>query len=168
MTQAVQIIKQKIQNLPRLHLPDCSLKLILETDASQETWAAVLLQKNGPKLEEVCMYASGCFNDTECKYPSSHKEILAVKHGIKKYRMFLKPVRFIVRTDLKHMKGMLTNQRLLEQGNNRILRWSLWLEGYDFDIEYKPGKENCIADLLTREASPKEKLSKQIKWLNPP
>jgi hypothetical protein len=78
MTQAVQIIKQKIQNLPRLHLPDCSLKLILETDASQETWAAVLLQKNGPKLEEVCMYTSGCFNDTECKYPSSHKEILAV------------------------------------------------------------------------------------------
>jgi hypothetical protein len=78
------------------------------------------------------------------------------KHGIKKYRMFLKPVHFIVRTDLKHMKGMLTNQRLLEQGNNRILRWSLWLEGYDFDIEYKPGKENCIADLLTREASPKK------------
>jgi hypothetical protein len=168
MTKAVQIIKQKIQNLPRLHLPDNSFKLILETDASHETWAAVLLQKNGPKLEEVCMYTSGCFNDTEIKYPSSHKEILAVKLGIKKYRMFLKPVCFIVRTDLKHMKGMLSNHRLLEQGNNRILRWSLWLEGYDFEIEYKPGKENCLADLLTREASPKDKQIKSIIWLNPP
>jgi hypothetical protein len=167
MTQAVQIIKQKVQNLPSLHLPDMSMKLILETDASEETWAGVLMQKNGPKLEEVCMYTSGCFSDTESRYPSSHKEILAVKNGIKKYRLFLKPVHFIVRTDLKHMKGMLTNRRLLEQGNNRVLRWSLWLDGYDFDIEYKPGKENCLADLLTREASPAIKLYKNLIWQPP-
>jgi hypothetical protein len=37
MTAAVQIIKQKIQDLPRLHLPDVTLQLILETDASNET-----------------------------------------------------------------------------------------------------------------------------------
>lgn len=122
MTKAVQIIKQKLQNLPKLHLPDLSLSLILETDASHETWAAVLLQKNGSCLEEVCLYTSGCFSDPESRYPSSHKEILAVKYGIKKFRIFLKPVHFTVRTDLKHMKGMLTNQRLLEQGNNRVLR----------------------------------------------
>jgi len=73
MTQAVQIIKQKIQNLPKLHLPDMSFQLILETDASNETWATILLQKNGPKLEEVCIYTSGCFSDTEARYPSSHK-----------------------------------------------------------------------------------------------
>jgi hypothetical protein len=109
MTQVVQIIKQKIQNLRKLYLPDMTLHLILETDASNDTWAAVLLQKNGPKLEEVCIYTSGCFSDTESRYPSSHKEILAVKNGIKKFRLFLKPVHFIVRTDLKHMKGMLSN-----------------------------------------------------------
>jgi hypothetical protein len=120
------------------------------------------LQKNGPKLEEVCIYTSGCFSDTESRYPSSHKEILAVKNGIKKFRLFLKPVHFIVRTDLKHMKGMLSNQRLLEQGNNRILRWSLWLDGFDFEIQYKPGKDNCVADLLTREAAPFKEKIKQL------
>jgi len=92
MTQAVQTIKQKLQHLPSLHLPDLSMKLILETDASNETWAVVLLQKNGPSLEEVCLYSSGCFSEDETRYPSSHKEILAVKNGIKKYRFFLKPV----------------------------------------------------------------------------
>jgi hypothetical protein len=51
MTIAIQIVKQKIQNLPKLHLPDMALQLILETDASNDTWAAVLMQKNGPKLE---------------------------------------------------------------------------------------------------------------------
>lgn len=166
MAAAVQIIKQKIQNLPRLHLPYISLELILETDASNDTWATVLLQKNDPKLEEVCIYGSGCFTETEAKYPSSHKEILAVKNGIKKFRLFLKHIHFIVRTDLKQMKGMLSNQRLLEQDNNRVLRWSLWLDGFDFEIQYKPGKDNCIADLLTREtANTKDQI---IKWLHPP
>jgi hypothetical protein len=165
MTKVVQIIKQKIQDLPKLHLPDVSLPLIIETDASNETWATVLLQKSSARQEEVCIYASGCFSDTESKYPSSHKEILAVKNGIKKFRLFLKPVHFTVRTDLKHMKGMLSNQRLLEQGNNRILRWSLWLDGFDFDIQYKPGKDNCIADLLTREAAPAPQAVREIKMM---
>lgn len=51
MTMVVQIIKQKIQDLPSLHLPDISLPLILETDASTETWAAVLIQKSSPNME---------------------------------------------------------------------------------------------------------------------
>lgn len=94
MTAGVQVIKQKIQNLPKLYPPDISLQLILETYASNDTWAAVLLQKNGPKLEEVCIYASRCFSETESKYPSSHKEILAVKNGIKKFRLFFKTCSF--------------------------------------------------------------------------
>ena len=89
--------------------------------------------------------------------------MLAAKNGIKKFRFFLKPIHFIFRPDLKHMKGMLTNQRLLEEGNNRVLIWSLWMDGFDFDIHYKPGKDNSIVDLLTREAK-----DKTIKWLHPP
>lgn len=49
------------------------------------------------------------------------------------------------------MKGMLKDKRLLKQGNSRIMRWDLWLDGYDFDIVYKAGKENYLVDLMTRE-----------------
>lgn len=35
------------------------------------------------------------------------------------------------------------------------MRWALWLDGYDFDIIYKAGKENYLADLMTREGSKK-------------
>ena len=106
MTQAVRSIKSKISDLPKLKLPDTNLPFILETDASDHTWAAVLLQKHGRK-ELVCAYSSGTFDDTEKKYPSSHKETLVVKRGIKRFRLFLKSVRFIVRTILKHMKSIL-------------------------------------------------------------
>jgi len=162
MTKAVQIIKQKIQNLPKLHLPYMDYPFILETDASYEVWENILLKTHSNR--EQCMYVFGCFKDPKLKYPSSHKEILTVKNRIKRFKLFLKPVHFIVRMDLKHMKGMLSIHMLLEQGNKRVLRWSLWLDRYDFNIEYKPGKDNCIADLLTREAATR----KDIKWLHPP
>ena len=51
------------------------------------------------------------------------------------------------------MKGMLTKKKLLEQGSTRVLRWALWLEGFDFDIVYKSGAENYLADMLTREGT---------------
>jgi hypothetical protein len=89
--------------------------------------------------------------------------MLATKNGIKRFRLFLKTVHFTVRTHLKHMKGMLSNQRLLEQGNNIVLSLELMVDGYDFDIEYKLGKDNCIVDLLTREAHPSKHQTKEIK-----
>ena len=67
--------------------------------------------------------------------------------------MFLKCVRFLVRTNLKHMKSILANKRLLEKGSTRLLRWALWLDGFDFDIVYKSRAENYLADMLTREGS---------------
>ena len=52
-----------------MKLPDTNLPFILEIDASDHTWDAVLLQKHGRK-ELVCAYSSGTFDDTERKYPS--------------------------------------------------------------------------------------------------
>jgi len=40
----------------------------------------------------------------------------------------------------------------------------LWLDEFDFEIQYKPVKDNCIANLLTREVAPR----REIKWLHPP
>ena len=51
------------------------------------------------------------------------------------------------------MKGMLTNKKLLERGSSRVLRWALWLDGFDFEIAYKAGTENCLADILTRQGA---------------
>jgi nicotinamide mononucleotide adenylyltransferase len=45
MTKVVQIIKHKIQNLPRLHYP-----FILETDASEYVWESVILQKHSNRV----------------------------------------------------------------------------------------------------------------------
>jgi len=58
----------------------------------------------------------------------------------------------------------LENRRLLEQGSTRLLRWALWLDGFDFDIVYKSSAENYLADMLTREGSQE---IKEIKMFRP-
>jgi len=32
----------------------------------------------------------------------------------------------------------------------RIKRWKAYLEGYDYEIFFKPGRENTVADALSR------------------
>lgn len=115
--RAIQSNEQKVHNLPSLTLPMEELLFILETNASNEVWATSLLQQHTHK-EEVCSYALGSFKDHELKYASPREEILALKNGIKRFRIFLMPIHFTVRTVLQHMKSILQNKILLEQGNN--------------------------------------------------
>ena len=63
------------------------------------------------------------------------------------------------------MKQMLANKKLLEQGSTRVLRWALWFDGFDFDIVYKSGAENYLADMLTREGAAEIKEIKMFKPL---
>ena len=91
MSQAVQQIKRKVLKLPPLSLPTGTGQLIIETDASSHTWGGVLLESIEGK-EHLCGYGSGSFKAAELNYPSSHKEILAVKKTINHFILFLKPV----------------------------------------------------------------------------
>lgn len=38
----------------------------------------------------------------------------------------------------------------LKEPNQRLIRWKLRLEEYNFEIRYKKGKENKVADALSR------------------
>lgn len=60
------------------------------------------------------MYASRSFKYEETKYSLSYKEYLSVKNNITRFMFFLKPMKFIVPTYLKHMASMLQNESLLE------------------------------------------------------
>ena len=53
--------------------------------------------------ENVCGYGSGSFKAIDLNYPSSHKEILAVKKIVQHFILFFKHVKFVIRTDLKIM-----------------------------------------------------------------
>ncbi|XP_024039316.1 uncharacterized protein LOC127898869 [Citrus sinensis] len=89
-TTAVTTLKQIAQNPPPLKLITNG-KRILQTDASDESWGAILLEESNSK-EHFIAYASGQFSNTQKHYHSVFKEILAVKNGINKFEYHLIPV----------------------------------------------------------------------------
>ncbi|KAH9680087.1 hypothetical protein KPL71_026412 [Citrus sinensis] len=74
-TIAVTTLKQIAQNPPPLKLITDGQR-ILQTDASDESWGAILLEELNDK-EHFIAYASGHFSDTQKHYHSVFKEILA-------------------------------------------------------------------------------------------
>ncbi|KAH9697723.1 hypothetical protein KPL71_023728 [Citrus sinensis] len=114
-TFAVTTLKQIAQNPPPLKLITDG-KRILQTDASDESWGAILLEEiNGE--ENFIAYASGHFSDTQKHYHSVFKEILAVKNGIKKFEYHLIGHHFLIRMDssafpnIFHFKGKIVPEK---------------------------------------------------------
>jgi hypothetical protein len=79
-SQAVRNIKAKAKNLPILYISDDDLPKIVETDASNIGWGAVLKQvrnEGNKKKEEIIQFASGLWQAAEKNYSALDKEIKA-------------------------------------------------------------------------------------------
>ena len=49
------------------------------------------------------------------------------------------------------MPGIFKNENLMAENSSRVLKWFIWLSDFYYEIIYKPGYLNCLADMLTRE-----------------
>ena len=151
-TGIVRQLKQMCQKLPRLAIPDTGDKLIVETDASDKYWGGVLKAQKGDK-EYICRYANGSFKPAEVNYHSNEKELLALKRSFSKFHFFILPVRFLVRTDNTNVKAYIFNKLPSTPEYKRRHRWQQYFQEYQFDIEHIKGKNNHLADFLSREAN---------------
>ena len=145
-TKCVKNLKEECAKLPKLRLPDENDNLVLQTDASDYHWG-VILQTD---LNEICRYTSGTFNDTETRYSTNEKKLLAIVKGIRKFSTFLLPKQFIIRTDNTQVAGLINNRLPSEPQYRRLHRWQVLLSFYTFSIEYIKGIDNFLADFLSR------------------
>ncbi|KAH9649366.1 hypothetical protein KPL70_025951 [Citrus sinensis] len=155
-TNDVTTLKQIAQNLPPLKLITDG-KRILQTDASDESWGAILLEDINGK-EHFIAYASGQFFDTQKHYHSMFKEILAIKNGIKKFEYHLIGHHFLIRMDssafpnILNFKGKIVPEKML-------LRLKDWFSKYDFSVKHIKGSQNLILDMLSRLSKPEKPLT---------
>lgn len=81
-------------------------------------------------------------------YPTIQKELLAIVWSVKYFRPYLFGRKFTIMTDHKPLMYLFG----MKDPSNRLLKFRLQLEEYDFAIIYIPGQDNVVADALSRVA----------------
>ena len=92
------------------------------------------------------MYASRKLLSRETRYSTIERKLLGIIWGIQKFQIYLYGKQFFLETDHEQ----LTYLRTAQPDNHRLLRWGLILDNYDFTVKYVKGKDNVIADFLSR------------------
>ncbi|XP_025266372.1 uncharacterized protein LOC112638592 [Camponotus floridanus] len=141
---AFQRLKDMLTTAPVLACPDFNRPFILQTDASTQGLGAAQNLEQG---ERVIAYASRTLNQAEKNYSATELECLAVVWAIRRMRDYLEGYRFTVVTDHQSLKWL---QRL-EAPTGRLGRWVFELQQFDFDIRYRKGALNKVADALSRQ-----------------
>ncbi|CAG7732185.1 unnamed protein product [Allacma fusca] len=118
---------------------------VIQTDASGGGLGSVLTQVRNGKYYPV-WFASKSLNPAQKNYSTSEQECLAVIWAIKKFRGFIEFSRFIVETDHQALCWL----RKIKEPVGRLARWSIELQGYDFDFRYRKGILNQPADAMSR------------------
>ena len=114
-------LQKSLLRKPIVLVPDYAKTFVLMTDASKLTSA-------------------------EQNYSTLEKECLAIVQGITKFRLYLVGKSFILQTD--HQPLAYLNQAKFY--NDRVMRWALALQGYDYRVEDIQGRDNVVADYLSR------------------
>ncbi|XP_033229737.1 uncharacterized protein LOC117181286 [Belonocnema kinseyi] len=139
--KAFQTLKNALTSAPVLRFPDFKKKFILTTDAFNYGLGAVLSQEG-----HQCLFISRTLNKAEENYTTSQKELLAIVWAVKRLRQYLLGKKFPIQTDHKALIWL----HNVKDPSSRLLRWRLRLEEYVYEIEYVKGKENKVADCLSR------------------
>ena len=143
---AFEELKKALTTAPCLHSPDFSKPFILQTDASGDGIAAVLVQIGDDGEEHPVGYVSRQLNVHEANYSATEWECLAVVWGIKQFSTFLQDSAFKVVTDHAALQWLPTKKF----DNARLMRWSMLLSDYKYTVEHRKGKSNANADALSR------------------
>lgn len=118
----------------------------LHCDASSEGFGAILMQKQDDKKLHPVMYFSKATTPAESRYHSFELETLAIIYALRKFRVYLMEIPFVIRTDCSSLTLTLNKK----ETNPRIARWALELENYDYQIEHRSGINMGHVDALSR------------------
>ncbi|KAJ9525332.1 hypothetical protein QJQ45_003300 [Haematococcus lacustris] len=145
---AFDALKQALTSAPILIAPDPTQPYTLRCDASGIGIGAVLSQGTGP-AERVVAYHSRKLLPAERNYPTHEQELLSLVEALKVWRHYLLGAQFTLLTDNWANKHLQTQPRL---DSRRQARWMEVLQEYNCHIDHIPGKQNVVADALSRRA----------------
>ena len=145
---AFDLLKAALCAPPVLRVPDQSKPFVLHCDACKYAIGATLQQDHGNGLQPVA-YFSAKMTDAERNYDVREKEFMALLRACLHWRHYLHGTQpFTLLTDhdsLKYHKSM-------PNLSGRLARWMEKMAEFDYKLQHIPGKDNVVADALSRRA----------------
>ena len=142
-------LKKLLTTSPILQQVKDDIPLILKTDASSYAIGAVLLQGEN-EMEHPVEFASRLLLPAERNYSTTEREALAVVWAVEKFRGYIEGSEVKILTDHQPLKWLMS----LKSPTGRLARWALQLQPYNIEIGYNPGRNNAVADTLSRPPCP--------------
>jgi len=122
---AFKRFKIMLSDKPILNLYRVKAETELYADASALGYGAILLQRNNEDQRfHPVYYFSGKTTPAEAKYSSYELEVLAIVKALKKFRVYLLGIAFIIVTDCRAFTLTMSKKDLCV----RVARWALLLE----------------------------------------
>ncbi|KAH1088132.1 hypothetical protein GYH30_019263 [Glycine max] len=143
-------LKQALSTALILALPDFTRPFTVETDASGVGMGAVLSQKG-----HLIAFFSKLFTSKLLGASAYVCELCAITIAVKKWRQYLLGHHFIIITDHRSLKELLTQVIQTPEQHMYLAR----LLGYDYEIQYRSGSHNQAADALSRLPESESSLS---------
>uniref|UniRef100_A0A0N4ZXX9 RNA-directed DNA polymerase n=1 Tax=Parastrongyloides trichosuri TaxID=131310 RepID=A0A0N4ZXX9_PARTI len=141
-TSAFNQLKSEIIKATTLAPPNPKVDYVIFTDASIQGIGAALIQETRPVA-----FASRTLKPAETKYAPVQLEALGLVYALKQFAPYIYGKRTTVYTDQISLLSLMTNKEI----SNILDRYKTYIMGFDLDIKYVKGKDNHIADCLSRK-----------------
>lgn len=151
-------VKKLLTAAPILAVYDRNKPVSIFTDASGIGVGAVLKQTQKDGEEKPVAYFSKKLTEAQKKKKAIYIEALAIREAIRFWKFWLQGRRFTVYSDHKPLQHLNLKARPDEELGDLALE----LSQFEFDVIYRPGRENCEADCLSRNPVGAPSLSEPI------
>lgn len=145
--QAFENCKTSLCEATLLVFPKHNAPLALTVDASGTATGAILQQFDDNIWQPLGFYSER-LNTAQRKYSTYDRELLGAYKAVKYFRHMVEGREVCIYTDHKPLQYAF--QQNLEKATPRQARYLDFLGQFTTDIRYIPGKENIIADALSR------------------
>jgi hypothetical protein len=149
--EAFDTLKERLAAKTMLVRPDWEQPFILTCDWCNAGIGCCLSQIQDGVEVPICFY-SQVLRGAEQRYSATEGECLSLVWAVHKCKEYLQGRKFTLVTDHKALLYILDNSAP-EPGavkNDKIARWAMKLMAYSFDIKFRAGTMNVVADALSR------------------